>query len=59
MSQTACEGQFFLFAPIQIVPSQPIKSKASTVEPGKYLFDVKLPDELSYIGVKAKLTDGR
>ena len=44
MSQTACEGQFFLFAPIQIVPSQPVKSKASTIEPGKYLFDVKLPD---------------
>lgn len=59
MSQTACEGHFFLFAPIQVLPTFPVKSKASTVESGKFMFDVKLPDELSYIGLKAKLNDGR
>lgn len=44
MSQTACEGQFFLFAPIQIIPSQVVKSKPSNIESGKFVFDVKLPD---------------
>lgn len=36
-----------------------MKSKPSNVESGKFVFDVKLPDELSYIGLKAKLSDGR
>lgn len=44
MTQTACEGHFFLFAPIQILPSQTVKSKPSAIESGKYTFEVKLPD---------------
>jgi hypothetical protein len=59
LAQSACEGNFFLFAPIQVYQTQTAKTQPSKVESGKLTFDVKLPGELIYLGFKAKLSDGR
>ena len=59
LTQTACEGNFFLFAPIQTLKPQVVKPKPSKTESGKLTFDIKLPEELTYLGLKALLKDGR
>lgn len=43
LAQSACEGSYFFFAPIQVYPSQVAKTRQSKVESGKLNFDIKLP----------------
>ena len=43
MTQTACQGIFFLFAPIQIINPEVVKPRPSKTESGKLTFSVHLP----------------
>ena len=58
ISQTECPGSFFLFTSIKPLKAEQIKIKKGSLA-NTYQFKLKLPMELTYLGIKAILEDNR
>ena len=58
ISQTECPGSFFLFTTIKPLKTEHIKFEKGSIN-NTYQFKLKMPLQLTYLGVKAILEDNR